>query len=287
MNRSNTAETPEQLLPTIALGRARVTRLIMGGNPISGVSHQTPGRDQEMVEYFSVARIKEHLDECARRGVNTFLTRGDRHIRRMLVEYRAEGGQLQWIGQLASEVEDWRMNLRQIAESGAVAIYLHGSSLDNKFFKKDRPEEIVPYLKYIREELGLPAGMCSHNPDWLRHAEDRGWPVDWYMVCMYDLSKQARHSPIVGGRFFEETFDHADRERAFAFVRATTRPCVVFKALACGRLAQTPEQAQATLAEVYRRIKPTDGVCVGMWNKLRNEVAENAASARAALAGEV
>ena len=257
-----------------------------GGNPISGVSHQTPHRDREMVEYFSVATIKEHLRQCAAHGLNTFLTRGDRHVCRMLVEYRAEGGGLQWIGQLAGEVEDWKMNLRQIAEAGAVAIYLHGSSLDHKFFKTGRPDEIVPYLKYIREELGLPAGMCSHNPEWLRYAEDHQWPVDWYMVCLYDLSKQVRHSPIVGGRFFEETFQHEDRAGAFAFVQSVAKPCVVFKALACGRLSETPEQAAATLGDVYRRIKPTDGVCVGMWNKFKNEIAENAAVVRAALAGQ-
>ena len=269
-------------LPLVSLGDAQITRLVMGGNPVSGVSHQTPDRDREMIEYFTTAQIKEHLAECERCGVNTFLSRGDRHIRRMLLEYRLEGGRIRWIGQLASEVEDWKMNLRQIAEAGACAIYLHGSSLDNKFFKRDKADDVLPYLKFIREELGVPTGLCSHSTKWLRHAEDSNWPVDWYMVSMYDLSKQERHSPIVGGKFFEETFNHAEREQAFEFVTSVDKPCICFKVMACGRLGCTSEQAHETITEALQRIKPIDAICLGMWNKERNEIAENAATVRQA-----
>lgn len=269
------------LLPTVALGRARVTRLILGGNPLSGVSHQTPARDREMAAYFTVEQIKAHLAECEDAGVGTLLSRGDRHIRRMLAEYGLGGeGRVNWIGQLAGEVADWKMNLRQIADAGASAIYLHGSSLDNRFFKPGKPDGALEYLTYIRDELGVPAGLCSHSTTYLRYAEERDWPVDFYMVSMYDLSRQDRHSPIVGGRFFEETFDHADRPAALEFVRSVAKPCICFKVMACGRLSRTPEETRATLAEVFAGIKPTDAVCIGMWNKERSEIAENAAIVR-------
>jgi len=267
-------------LPTIRIGNTTVSRLIFGGNPVSGVSHQMARRDREMVEYFTTARIKEHLLECERQGINTFLMRSDRHIRRVMAEYRAEGGSMHWIAQLAGEVSDWKMNLRQAAEAGAAAIYLHGSSLDNRFFKTGNSEGVVEYLEFVRDDLGLPAGLCSHGTRWLRYAEDNDWPVDWYMVSMYDLSKQDRHNPIVGGRFYEERFDHGDRPTAFEFVRSVDKPCIVFKVMACGRLSQTPEQARETLAEAFREIKSTDAVCVGMWNKQRNEIAENASIVR-------
>ena len=55
--------------------------------------------------------------------------------------------------------------------------------------------------------------------------------------------------------------------------------------MACGRLSQTPEQTRETLAEVFREIKSTDAVCVGMWNKHRNEIADNAAIVRAVCRG--
>jgi len=273
-------ETPGALLPTVRIGTAEVSRLILGGNPVSGVSHQSPERDREMVEYFTTARVKEHLRECERAGVNTFLSRGDRHIRRMLTEYRLEGGTVNWIGQLAGEVADWKLNLRQIADAGAIAIYLHGSSLDNRFFKPGRPDGAREYLAFIRDELGVPAGLCSHSTRWLAYAEERGWPVDFYMVSMYDLSRQERHSPIVGGRFYEERFDHADRAAAYAFMRSTPKPCIAFKVMACGRLSRKPQETRDTLREVFREIKPADAACVGMWNKERDEIAANAAAVR-------
>jgi len=274
------SETPAALLPAVRIGTAEVSRLSLGGNPVSGVSHQSPERDREMVEYFTTARVKEHLCECQRAGVRTFLARGDRHIRRILTEYRLEGGAVNWIGQLAGEVADWKLNLRQIADAGAIAITLHGSSLDNRFFKPGRPDGALECLAFIRDELGVPAGLCSHSTRWLAYAEERGWPADFYMVSMYDLSRQERHSPIVGGRFYEERFDHGDRAAAYAFMRSTPKPCIAFKVMACGRLSRTPQETRDTLREVFENIKPADAVCVGMWNKERDEIAANAATVR-------
>jgi hypothetical protein len=79
----------------INLGNLKVSRFILGSNPFSGFSHQSPDMDQEMRRYFTSARIKQLLYEAEGLGVNTLIARTDHHVMRMLLEYWDEGGRLQ------------------------------------------------------------------------------------------------------------------------------------------------------------------------------------------------
>ncbi|MBM3495794.1 MAG: hypothetical protein FJX72_15935, partial [Armatimonadetes bacterium] len=56
-------------LSSITLGRLSVSRLLVGGNPISGFSHQPGDRSQAMVRYFTCARIKSLLTSCEEAGI--------------------------------------------------------------------------------------------------------------------------------------------------------------------------------------------------------------------------
>ena len=71
----------------IEFGDVEVSRLVIGGNPFSGFSHQSPGRDREMIRYYTTARIKDALRKAEEAGINTFFGRTDRHIGRLLSEY--------------------------------------------------------------------------------------------------------------------------------------------------------------------------------------------------------
>src|ERR1035441_2931230 len=83
-------------LPTVRFGVHEISRLIVGGNPVSVNSHVSPQLDAEMRDYFTTANVKKLLADCERAGINTWQSRGDRHIMRLLDEYREEGGRIQW-----------------------------------------------------------------------------------------------------------------------------------------------------------------------------------------------
>jgi hypothetical protein len=55
-------------------------------------------------------------------------------------------------------------------------------------------------------------------------------------------------------------------------MRATKKPCFAFKILAAGRAANA-EQAFRT---AYESIKPNDGVFIGHFTRIKDEVKENA-----------
>lgn len=80
--------------PSVPFGAHRISRLIVGGNPVSGNSHWSPEIDREMADYFSAANVKKLLAACEKAGINTWQSRADRHIMRLLREYRNEGGRI-------------------------------------------------------------------------------------------------------------------------------------------------------------------------------------------------
>src|SRR5438105_7585730 len=103
----------EPTLPTVRLGGADISRLVIGGNPFSGNSHTSAACDADMMDYFTTERIKETLFACEQHGLTAMQSRGDRHVLRMLREYRNEGGKMHWIAQIASELADLKGHIRQ------------------------------------------------------------------------------------------------------------------------------------------------------------------------------
>ena len=174
------------MLPTIKIGDANISRLIVGGNPFSGNSHVNGEVDQQMREYFSTARIKETLFRCMENGINTMQMRGDMHIMRMIMEFRQDGGDMHWIAQTASEYGSHEGNVNQIMSYKPAAIYHHGSLTDS-LFKAGRYEELKQRLEVIRA-TGVPVGLGTHMPEVLEYAEEHNWDVDFYMASVYNLS---------------------------------------------------------------------------------------------------
>jgi hypothetical protein len=241
-------------LPTIRLGSLEVSRLIVGGNPISGFSHQTGERSQQMLEYFTVERIKAQWRDCEAQGVTALVARADAFVMRVLAEYWREGGGIRWIAQTAPEHRDAGQNIRTAHRAGASAIYVHGGETD-KLFRAEQADTIRERIELIRS-LGLPAGMAAHEPCNHVTAQELGFPLDFHMVCLYNLhGYQGRRDYTP-----EENFEHDDRARALSVLRTLERPCIAYKIYGAGRL--TPEQAYA---DVGGALRPGDGVLVGMF----------------------
>ena len=60
------------LLPTIQLGPHRVTRLIIGGNPVYGYSHFNKHFDRHITAWHTPERVMDLLKRCEECGLNTF-----------------------------------------------------------------------------------------------------------------------------------------------------------------------------------------------------------------------
>jgi len=251
-------------LPTVPIGPLEVTHLIVGGNPFSGFSHQSPERDRQMRQYYTVERIKATLRDCEQAGINTCMLRVDAHICRMLEEFTNEGGRLQWLAQMAPE-EACEANINRARAFGAVGYYIHGAVTDAAYREGDL-DRIRGIIDQIHSR-GLLAGVAGHVPAAHLAVHEAGIATDFHMVCFYDCGS------VHAGE--GERFDPADPPQAVEAIRAIDKPCIAYKVLGAGRVA--PEEA---LAYAYGHIKPVDAVNVGMFTGDRaSMVADNVALA--------
>jgi hypothetical protein len=263
-------------LPCIELAGHRVSRLILGNNPISGVSHRSAELSNDMEDYFTMEKAKALLRRCEETGITAFQGRSDRWILHILREYRNEGGSMKFICQTATEMSDLRANMRLAAKAGAVAIYHHGTETDN-YWAEGRIEEVGELMKTARD-LGAAVGIGSHKPEVIEYVEEKGWDVDFYMTSFYNVyrhMKGRKLSYIVTGVVTEDCFEDEDRERMCRTILCVSKPCLAFKILAAGRNSSTPERTEEAFRFAFEHIKKSDAVVVGMYPNHHDQVAEN------------
>jgi len=270
-------------LPTINLCGHKVSRLICGGNPLSGISHLSAELDRDMTEYYTMPNLMKLLETCFAHGINTFQSRGDRHQMRMFLEHRLAGGRMQWIAQTASEFSDIHANIAQIAAFGPIAIYHHGTHTDNSWHTGDI-DKVRDFVKDIRDR-GFPAGIGTHIPEVVEYAEEHGWETDFYMTCFYDLARGYKSAPAVQqDAYAKDRFQADDPARMTAVMRQVPKPCLGFKFLAASRNCTTPGKLREAFEFALANIKPTDALVAGIFQKHTNQVAEDASLVREILA---
>jgi hypothetical protein len=270
-------------LPTVSFCGAKVTRLVCGGNPLSGFSHVSAELDREMVEYYTMPKIQALLAECLRQGINTFQSRADRHQMRAYLEHRLGGGRIQWIAQTASEFSSIVGNVEETARYKPIAIYHHGTHTDNSWHAGtiDRVRDILNAI----HDQGLPAGVGTHIPEVVEYIEDRGWEPDFYMCCFYNLARGYKSAPATDqDAYARDRYPAEDPYRMTGVMRKVARPCIGFKIMAASRNCATPECTREAFRYAFSAIKASDIVDVGMFQKHRNQVAENARFVREILA---
>jgi len=268
-------------LPRIRIGNHQFTRLILGNNPISGVSHYSHEVSAEMERYFTMENAKALLHRCEKAGINTFQGRADRWIFHLLREYWNEGGKMKFICQTASEMKNMDASMRLAAKQGAVALYHHGTETDN-FWREGRIEEVREVMKFAKD-LGILSGIGSHTPEVIEYIEENGWDVDFYMTSFYNVYKGTagrRESSIVTGIVTEDCFDSGDRDRMCATIRKVAKPCLAFKILAAGRHCGSSADVRKAFKFAFEHIKEQDAVVVGMFPRGKDQVEENTAFTR-------
>src|SRR5262245_56839823 len=268
------------LLPTIQLGPHRVTRLIIGGNPIYGYSHFNKHFDRHMTAWHNPERVMELLRRCEECGLNTFQNSYSERTLADLERYRASGGTMNW---LCLGKPDWDRHPERIADAARrqpISIAPHGA-LNERLHREKKYAVLADLLKRIRDQ-GVLVGLSAHDPRLIETAEEKGWDVDYYMTCLYYLTRPKEElRAILGGDLpLGEIYLPSDPPRMFKVIRATSKPCLAYKILAAGRRIGSPAEVRRCFEEAFAGIKATDAVIVGMYQQFGDQVAEDAALVR-------
>lgn len=228
-----------------------VSRLIIGGNLISGSAHAGDLLYQSalMTHYFTTEKIFETWEIAEENEINTTLMRADLHIIEHYNRYRKErGGRLQWIAQTAPEQGDPVENAKLAVDNGAIAVYFHGGVGDG-LVRNGKVDELGEAIAGFKK-AGIFAGVGGHRLETIKASEKAGINPDFYM---YTVNKVDYLS--------------TDPEEIQTYMKTIKQPWIGFKVLGAGR--DKPPQGFQHAFE-----RGADIICVGMFDwQVRNDVA--------------
>jgi len=119
------------MIPQIDFFGTKVSRLIVGDNPINGHSYVPEVYPSgEMLDYYTAQNAVKALHEAERSGVNTILPLANDFMIRVIRQYRNEGGEMNLIYQSYPPI-DLMVNVRMMMETKPIAIYHQGTTTDN------------------------------------------------------------------------------------------------------------------------------------------------------------
>lgn len=233
------------------LGQYEISRLIIGGNLISGSAHAGDLLYQSalMTHYFTTEKILETWAQAEENGINTTLMRADPHIMEHYRKFtRERSGKLHWIAQSAPEQGDPVENAKRARDNGAIGIYLHGNVCDN-LVKAGKTEEIGGVLAGMKQ-AGLLGGIGAHELATVQGCVRAGLNPDFYMFTVNKVNYYSSNPADVA-----------------AFMKGIEKPWIGFKVLGAGR-DKPPE------GFLHAFQKGADFICVGMFDwQVRDDVA--------------
>lgn len=242
-------------METIALGSLSISRFILGTNPVSGFSHQSPEMDEEMKGWYTVDRTKALLREAESLGINTVIARTDMRVMAFMREYWDDGGKIQWFAQTCPPEGPPELCIQRAIAGGAKACHLHGGYMDHQLLNNQL--DMVPCLIDMIRSAGLLAGIAGHDPRVIEWAE-KNLDVDYYMCSYYNSMHRDQRPEHVSGS--SEWFWPEDRKIMTDLIQTLSKPAFHYKILAAGR--NDPAEAFAFAAGAMR---PQDAVCVGVY----------------------
>lgn len=242
-------------LPTGRIGNLEVSRLICGGNLISGFAHS---RDLIYVStllkhYFTDEKVCDTLELCEEHGINTAILRVDSHTLRIINRYRNErGGKIQWIAQAKPTEKDLKSDIGKAVDNGAQAVYVHGG-VGDRFVKNGRVDLLGKALAIIRDK-GVPAGLAGHALETIAACRKAGLDPDFYMKTLnaknyWSAGPKERHDSV-WAETPEKTIEH---------MKGIERPWIAYKILGAGAIH--PKDGFP-----YAFENGADFTCVGMFD---------------------
>jgi hypothetical protein len=268
------------LLPTVKLGPHSVTRLILGGNPIYGHSHFNRLFSQHMIDWHTPERVVELLKRCVAAGINTWQNSYAQRTLQDIDRVREAGVDFHWLCLGKGDWDEHPERIDEAAKRKPIGIAPHGA-LAERLHRREKLDVLRDLLKRIRDQ-GVLVGLSAHNPVLIELAEERGWDVDYYMCCLYYLTRpRDEFQKLLGTDLpLGEIYLPSDPPRMFRVIQGVKKPCLVYKILAAGRRINTAAEVRQGFATAYTNIKPSDALIVGMYQQWGDQVGENAALVR-------
>jgi len=253
-------------LPRGFLGHMESSKLILGGNLLSGYVHS---RDLIYVSslvqnYHQKDRIFRTLMLAEQSGVNTLLS--NPVVMPLMEEYWKEGyGKIQFISDMAGlDYSDWKNGPRAMdwqqyqdivkgaIDSGATSGYVQGETADF-YMEHNQPERIDAIMDIMRQNK-LPVGIGAHKIETIKRIKELGIQADFWMKTLHTHDYWSAKHPT-----WHDNMYCFDPDETISYMESLEEPWIAFKTLAAGAIK--PQQAFE-----YALQNGADFLCVGMYD---------------------
>jgi hypothetical protein len=230
------APVQRETLPMGRMGNVDFTRLILGGNLISGYAHSRDLRyvSTLMHRYNTEAKIAETLEIAEANGINvinTWVMDDNSHI----FKHWKRGGKMKWISQARLDGNGGYSQFRRAVDEGAVAVHITGDTAEGllpqgKFEKVGETVELIHSLKRV-------AGVAAHDFRVIVECERRKLDADFYQATFhahdYFTAPRAGDTAAVGEN---DNYWCSDPKFVMEFMAKVQKPWIAFKILAAGAI---------------------------------------------------
>ncbi|NLH17704.1 MAG: twin-arginine translocation signal domain-containing protein [Phycisphaerae bacterium] len=273
----STSATSTATMPTGKIGKLIVSRLISGGNLISGWAHS---RDLRYIpelqrRYNTEEKVLETLALCEQNGINAIIADPAAKPMEIFAKHWKQGGKIQWIAEGHPSPTDLISNVQASIDHGASAVYVQGV-IGDRWYKDGTFDKLAKLLDHVRSK-GLPAGMGAHKLDVVIASETSGFKPDFYVKTLHHTNYWSARRPEQNLDVVENPYDNywcMDPEQTIEFMKTVKTPWIAFKTLAAGAIPPPS-------AFDYVFANGADFACVGMFDF---QVAEDAQVAREVIA---
>ena len=251
-------------LPMGKVGDKQFSRLILGGNLLSGWAHS---RDliyvsQLVKAYHNKDRIFATLLVAEKCGVNTLLT--NPILCSLIDEYwKRRIGKIQFISDCAGldyddkgakpmAFDKYLDKVQRAIDYGATACYIQGETADH-YVKNGQPDRLVKVVERIRANKVL-VGIGAHQLETVQGCVAAGMTPDFWMKTLHHHDYwSARHPEWHDNMYCNNPDDTT------AWMAGRKEPWIAFKVMAAGAIH--PKQAFR-----YAYERGADFVCAGMYD---------------------
>jgi hypothetical protein len=223
------------------IGKVKISRLICGGNLISGYAHS---RDLIYVSnllkhYFTAEKIMETWALCEQHGINTMMFNPkDVHAVEALHKYRRQGGRIQYLAQLSAKPEDFKTVIKQAVDDGAVGAFLLGNTGD-AWSRDNKVGQIGEFVSLIKDQK-IVAGVAGHESRTVMMVEKAGIAPDFYVKTLHSTDYWSKRQPGQEKDVIEnwgiDNYWCKDPAATIQFMAGMKRPWMAYKVLAAGAI---------------------------------------------------
>lgn len=232
---------PVGSVPKGKIGSVTMSRVICGGNLISGYAHS---RDLIYVSkllkaYFTEAKIMETWAQCEQQGIDTMIFNpSDQRALRIFSDYRKRGGKMQCLAQVDVPKEGMAAFLKGIADTGVEGVILVGN-LGDKWTREGAVDRIGQFVELTQME-GLIAGVAGHELRTPMAVEKAGIAPDFYMKTLHSMNYWSKRRPDqmkeVIDNYGIDNYWCMDPDATIEFMKTLKRPWLAYKVLAAGAI---------------------------------------------------